>query len=37
MDASFDRTDSDRIGDQEGLQAGLDDEQSADLAKLHHD
>ena len=36
MDAALDRADGDGIGDKEGLKAGLDDKQSADLAKLHH-
>jgi hypothetical protein len=36
VDAAFDRSDGDRIGDEIGLKAGLDDKQSADLAKFRH-
>jgi hypothetical protein len=34
--APLDRSDGDRIGDKIGLEARLDDKQSADLAKLRH-
>jgi hypothetical protein len=36
MDAALDCPDGDGIGDEIGLQTGLDDKQSADLAKLRH-
>jgi hypothetical protein len=36
MDASLHCSDGDRIGDKKGLKAGLDDKQSADLAKSLH-
>ena len=36
MDAALDRADGDRIGNEKGLEAGLDDKQSAELAKSRH-
>ena len=36
VDATFDRADSNGVGDKIGLQARLDDKQSADLAKHRH-
>jgi hypothetical protein len=36
MDAAFDRADGDCIGHEISLEAGLDDKQSADVAKLRH-
>jgi hypothetical protein len=36
MDAPLYCSDSDRVGDEKGLKAGLDDKQSADLAKFRH-
>jgi hypothetical protein len=36
MDTALDRPDGNRVGDQIGLQARLDDKQSANLAKFHH-
>jgi len=36
MDATLDRANSDRIGDEKGFKPGLDGEQAGDLAKLGH-
>jgi hypothetical protein len=36
MSPTLNRSDGDRVGDKKGLQARLDDKQSADLAKFHH-
>ena len=36
MDAALDRTDGNRIGDQIGFKAGLDDEQSAKFLQADH-
>jgi hypothetical protein len=36
MDAALYRSDSDGVGDEIGLKAGLDDKQSADLAESRH-
>jgi hypothetical protein len=36
MDAAFHGSDGDRISHEKGLKAGLDDKQSADLAKSRH-